>query len=128
MVFDIKVFRWPDKGDHVIIISRGLIDREGFRRIFDEIGQKIRALPQCRVLVDLEDATYSLEPADLVAVADEARLNLSQHRMKLALVSGRNVERFNPILLLSTSLLERGFDVAAFQNMKEAVAWLKAPV
>lgn len=48
MVFDIKVFRWPDKGDHVIIISRGVIDREGFGRLFNEIGQTTRSLPYCR--------------------------------------------------------------------------------
>jgi hypothetical protein len=124
MVVDVKVFRWPDKGNHVIVISRGVITREGFGRIFHDIGQTTRSLSYCRVLIDLEDATYSLGSADLVALADEAERNLSRHGVKLALISGRNGARFNQILMLSTSLLERGFNVAAFQNMKDAAAWL----
>src|SRR4029077_12670859 len=73
MDLQIKLFSGLDRGNHVIIITRGSIDIEGFREIFRNVVNTTRSLLDCKVLIDLQDATYKLEPGDIRAFADNLR-------------------------------------------------------
>ena len=69
MDLQIKLFRGLHRGDHVIIITRGSIDIEGFKQIFRNVADTTQTLLDCKVLIDLQDSTYSLELADIRALS-----------------------------------------------------------
>jgi hypothetical protein len=63
MDFQTKLFRWPDRGNYVIIIARGQTDIGGFQQMFQKLAEIHEALVDWRVLIDLFDARFRLEPA-----------------------------------------------------------------
>ena len=34
MNYQVKLFHWPERGDHVILIARGFVGIDGFKRTF----------------------------------------------------------------------------------------------
>src|SRR5262245_31477984 len=73
MDLQIKLFSGLDRGNHVIIITRGSVDIDGFREIFRNVVNTTRSLLDCRVLIDLQDATYNLETGDIRDFAENLR-------------------------------------------------------
>jgi hypothetical protein len=73
MDLQIKLFSGFDRGNNVIIITRGTVDIEGFREIFRNVVNTTRSLLDCKVLIDLQEATCQLEPGDICAFADNLR-------------------------------------------------------
>ena len=49
MDFQIKLFSWPDKGDHLIMIARGLLDRAALEQVFHEVTTVTQPLQDCKV-------------------------------------------------------------------------------
>ncbi len=44
------------------MIVRGFVDIEGFKQMFRKVGEMTASLSDCKVLIDLVDATYDSAP------------------------------------------------------------------
>ena len=124
MNYQVKLYHWPERGDHVILIARGFVDIDGFKQMFREVGEITASLSDCKVLIDLVDATYDLDPMDIKAFVSAITPDLLPINSKIALVSTPQMQQHNPLLLLAASLSNRGCKVAAFYDSKSAVTWL----
>ena len=124
MNYQIKLFHWPERGDHVIMIVRGYVDIEGFKQMFCKVGEMTAALSDCKVLIDLMDATYGFDPAGIKAFVSEITPDVLLEKSKIALVSTPQAQQHNQLLLLAASLSNRGYKIAAFYESKSAVSWL----
>ena len=124
MNYQIKLFHWPERRDHVIMIVRGFVEIEGFKQMFCKVGEMTASLWDCKVLIDLVDATYALDPADIKALVSDIVPEIWPVNSKIALVSTPQLQQHNQLLLLAGSLSNRGCKVAAFYDSKSAVTWL----
>src|SRR4030095_58356 len=124
MDLQIKLFSGLDRGNHVIIITRGAVDIEGFREIFRKVVNTTRSLLDCRVLIDLQDATYNLEPGDIRAFAENLRPEYWPNTHRVALVSEPDPQDYSQLCVLSTFLSNRAIRNAVFKDTKTAVSWL----
>jgi hypothetical protein len=124
MNYQVKLFHWPERGDHVIMIARGFVEIEGFKQIFRKVGEMTASLSDCKVLIDLVDASYGLDPAGIKAFVSDILPELWPVNTKIALVSTPQLQQHNQLLLLAASLSNRGCKVAAFYDSKSAVSWL----
>jgi hypothetical protein len=124
MDFQIKLFRWPHRGNHVIGISRGPLDPEGFKEIFREVDQITEPLSGCRVVIDLRDSTYLLESTDIPDLLKDIVENVSPRDNKLALVSAPEVKYSKQLAVLSGCLSNHDFNIAVFTDMSRAASWL----
>jgi hypothetical protein len=127
MDFHVKLVKLTEKGNHLIVITRGLVDAEAFKQIIRKIGETTRSLPQCMVLVDLEDAELKLEPSDFHAVAHGFDPELWPRTKKIALVSS-DVGTFDRLCALGQTLCNAALKVAVFSEDKAAVSWLSDTV
>lgn len=87
MDLQIKLFSGLDRGNHVIVITRGSVDIEGFKEIFRHVVNTTRSLLDCKVLIDLQDATYKLDPGDIHAFADNLRPEFWPPTNRVAMVA-----------------------------------------
>ena len=124
MKFQIKLFRWPDRGNHVIIIARGFINTDGLEQIFRNVAETTQSLVDCKVLIDLLDATYRFEAADINAFVSRLSSDSFPNNSKIALVSAREIEPYDQLHRLSTCLSPLGLKIAAFYDSNMAVDWL----
>ncbi|HTN69837.1 MAG TPA: hypothetical protein VMO00_01980 [Methylomirabilota bacterium] len=106
------------------MITRGLLDVGGFQAIFREIAEKTQSFLSCKVLVDLQDATFKFELSNIDAFINELRLDLWPQSNKLALVTGPVNSLYDQLFILSNNLSGQGLKVAVFYNSKDAVIWL----
>lgn len=53
MDLQIKVFRWPNQANHVVMLARGTIDSEGLKQIFSKVAEISGPLSNCKILIDL---------------------------------------------------------------------------
>lgn len=119
-----KLFSWPDTGNHFIVIARGLLDVSEFEAIFREVAETTESLLSCKVLIDLQEATYKLEAPTLEAFVNGLRFDFWPQSTKAAFVPARDASLRNQLLVLSNNLSNRGLKVAVFYNSKDAVIWL----
>ena len=124
MDLEIKFFRWPDSGkDRLTVIARGVIDAEAMKQILSDIAERTQHPFDGEVLIDLRNATCSLNTVNIYAIANELKQNLWPLN-KVALVSARDIEQYDQILLLSSCVSSRDFKVAAFYDLDRALQWL----
>ena len=83
-----------------------------------------RSLLDCRVLIDLQDATYNLEPGDIHAFAENLRPEYWPPTNRVALVSESDPQDYGKLCVLSTFLSNRAIRNAVFKDTKTAVSWL----
>jgi hypothetical protein len=124
MDFQTKLFRWPDRGNYVIIIARGHTDIGGFQQMFQKLAEIHEELVDWRVLIDLFDARFRLEPAGVDTFASGLRTARFPENNKIALVGARGIEQYDQLCMVSASLSKQGFKVAAFHDSKLAIDWL----
>lgn len=124
MDFQIKLFSWEDKGNHLIIIVRGSMDGAAFGRLFEEIATVTRPLPHCKVLADLSDAAYKLEADEIDALVGALPSDVWPPGNRVALVSGLVLEDYHRLYLLRAALTARGLSAGVFRESKEAIDWL----
>ncbi|HEY2922168.1 MAG TPA: hypothetical protein VGK77_24570 [Candidatus Binatia bacterium] len=123
MDLEIKFFHWPDFGkDHLVVILGGLIDAGGMKQILRRIADMTLHSPDCEVLIDLRKATCSLTSIDIYILAAEP--NVWPLKNKVALVSARDIDQYDQLLLLSSCVSNRGFNVTAFYDLDRALQWL----
>ena len=124
MDLQIKVFRWPDTGNYIIVITHGLIDIKGFNEIFRKVARLTESLLDYKIVIDLQDATCRFEPADIHGFVTTLGPDLWPDNKKVALVSASEIEQYDQLFVLSTCLSDRGFKTAAFNDTRSAVNWL----
>lgn len=125
MDLQIKLFSGLDRGNHVIIITRGSIDIEGFKEIFRHVVNTTHSLLDCKVLIDLQDATYRLDPGDIRTFADNLRPEYwPPTTNRVALVSESDPQDYRQLCVLSTHLSKRAIRNAVFKDTRTAVSWL----
>jgi hypothetical protein len=124
MDFQIKLFSWPDRGNHLIIITRGVLDIKGIEEIFQEVVTATEPLRDCKVVVDLQDVTCNLERADIQAFVDGVRPELWPSTNKIAIVAPREIDQYDHLFALTSGLAKRGLKIAVFYDSKPAITWL----
>ena len=124
MDFQIKLFSWPDRGNHLIMITRGVMDIKGFDQIFQELLTATQSLRDCKVVVDLQDAMCNFENANVQAFADGVQLDQWPSTNRVAVVAPREIDQYDQLLALTNGLAKRGLKIAIFYDSKPAVTWL----
>jgi hypothetical protein len=128
MDFQIKLFSWPDKGDHLIMITRGLLDRTALQQIFEEVATVTQPLQDCKVIIDLQDTACDLKTAEIQKFASGLKLEGWPATNKVAIVSPHNSEQHDQLLVLIRDLAQLSFKIALFNDSKSAVNWLTGTV
>ena len=128
MDLKIKLLEWPEGGNYLIVITRGLINAEGFEQIFGKVAETSQALLDCRFLIDLEEATLTVEPLDIHLLVNGLGTDLRRHNNKIALVSSTDADDSARLRALSDSLRSLGLQIAVFDDARGAVAWLSDPL
>ena len=124
MMFKVKLLHWPGAGHYAVAITQGLLDVQKLLQIFHAISRATEALPDCKVLIDFEDAEYRIGPAEIYSLVNRLGKQTALREKKIALVSGSGKEPFAGLIMLSRCLSRRGYKVAVFPNPKAATAWL----
>jgi hypothetical protein len=124
MNFELKLFSWPDPGPHVVALVKGTIDADSLTQIFRKIGDMTRPLSHGQVLIDLVDAVYALDCADIEDILSEGALDQWAANIRIALVSLRDAKQYDGVVKFSTLLSNRRINVAAFCSLRLAVDWL----
>jgi hypothetical protein len=123
MNLKIKLLQLADRGNHLIVITGGVIDSAALEQIFRQVAENIQSVLDCKVLIDLDTADLRLEPVDLQDVFQTWLFDLSQRSIKMALVFSPGIDE-DRLDLLRASLCRAGLTVALFHDAKSAVAWL----
>jgi hypothetical protein len=124
MDFQLKVFSWPDRGNHLIMIIRGVMDAGGFAEIAREVAKATQSLQDCKVLIDLQDTTCSFETKALQTLVDGLKPDLWPPSNRVAIVSPREIEQYEQLMMLTSGLSKRGFKSAVFYDSAAGINWL----
>jgi hypothetical protein len=124
MDVNVKLLESPDGKNHLIVISSGLIDAEGLKGMFSQVAEAIQRLFNCKVLIDFEKANLRVESEAIDELVNELGPDLRHGNIKIALVSPADIAGSERLRVLCDSLISQDLTVAAFDNTKEAVAWL----
>ncbi len=123
MDFQIKLFSWPERGNHLIMITRGLLDMGALEQIFQEVATVTQHLPDCKVVIDLQDAMCNLETTDIQAFVNGLKPD-GWSSLKVAMLSPHEIEQYDQLFVLTSGLSKLGFKIAVFYDSKAAVSWL----
>lgn len=124
MDFQIKLFNWQDKGNHLIILARGAMDRAAFRQLFDEIETTTQDLSECKVLVDLSDSTYEIDDPEIEGFVAELPLDSWPRGNKVAIISTLEISGCHRLYFLRIALVARGLVIEIFRDTRVAIDWL----
>ncbi len=124
MDFQMKIVRVLQRGNHVIAITRGPVDIDGFKYLFDKVIEETRPLLDCKVLIDFQDSKFKLLPSDAAEFVDSIDLHSWPHNNKVALVSSPEIEQYRQLAMLGDGLTKRTVKIAVFYDTKEAIGWL----
>jgi hypothetical protein len=124
MDLQIKVFRWPNQANHVIMLARGTIDIEGFTQIFRRVAQMSAPPLDWKILIDLLDAKCTIEAGDIDKFFREPHSDRLSHGSKVALVAARASKHYDHLATISASLSKHGFSIAIFEDSNVAAEWL----
>lgn len=124
MDLKIKLLEWPEGGNYLILIARGLINAEGLERIFGKVAETSQTVVDCKFLIDLEETTLTVEPLDTDLFVNGIGADLRRHHSKIALVSSTDAADSARLRALSDSLRGLGLQIAVFEDARGAVAWL----
>jgi hypothetical protein len=124
MKIQLKLLLWPEAGNHVVMIVRGQIYAAGFDQIAREINRVCNPLPNCKVIIDLQDATYRLESEEIQTLVDRFKPNQWPDAHKIALVASSEIEQYDQLSTLRYALANHGLKVAVFRDAKAATRWL----
>jgi hypothetical protein len=124
MDLQIKVFRWPNQANHVIMLARGTLDLEGFKQMFSQLSEMSGPLVDCKILIDLLDARCKLGAGDIDKVLSGLNSDRLSQGSKIALIFSRVNKDYDALSTISASLSKRGFKAAVFENSDVAADWL----
>jgi hypothetical protein len=124
MKVQIKTFLGIDRGNHVIAIADGVVDINGFGYIFDRLIEATRALLDCKILVDFQDSSFKILPADVTAFVGTFECESWPHNNKVALVCSADTAQYRQLIMLGEGLLKLNLKAGIFYDSKEAISWL----
>ncbi len=124
MEFQAKLFNWQDTGNHMIVLVRGAMDERAFPRLFGRIRVQTQNLSECKILVDLSDATCEIDGNRIETVVAELPLDTWPERNRLAFVSAPETSSYHRLYFLRMALAGRGIVVGVFRNSLVAIDWL----
>jgi hypothetical protein len=124
MNVEMELLSLPNTGDYTIVNVRGRFDRRALETLFAKLETGASRLPDCKVLIDLQDAVYDLSPLQAYnfvnGLAPDSRLTAG----KIALLSKPEIQQFDQIFLLCAFLSNSGFPASVFRDAREAARWL----
>jgi len=123
MDLNIKLLQLPD-GNHLIIITSGLVDTESLGDIICRVVETTQPLLNCKVLIDFEAANLILGASDVSTLVGKFGVDAWPDDIRIALVSSPDSDRSGQLIVLRDSLCNLGLRVALFSNSREAVNWL----
>ena len=123
MRIQIKQLNWPE-GNYMIVIARGLLSAAGLEQILTKITAASLAHADCKILIDLIEATCTIAPAEIDRLLSEVRPDLYPARSRIAIVSPFDNDHHASLSEVSTCLAKYGFRIAIFRESKAAVDWL----
>ena len=124
MDFQIKLFNWQDAGNHLIFLTRGSMDAAAFRQLFAEIEKATLGLQECKVLVDLSDSTYQIDPTEIEKLAGATQVTRWPRTNRVAIVSTLEIAGYHRLYFLRTELAARGLAVEIVRYSRVAIDWL----
>jgi hypothetical protein len=124
MDLNVKLLRSPEGRNHLIIITRGLIDAEGLELIFRQVAETIQELFNCKILIDFENANLRIEPADIDELVSRLGPDLRLGNIAIALVSSAETAEPEQLRVLRDSLCREDLRAAVFHKAQEAILWL----
>ncbi len=120
----IKVFRWPNQANHLIMLARGTMDLKGFKQIFCKVIDMSKPPIDCKVLMDLLDVKCKLETGDIDKFFSRIASVPLAKGSKIALIFARVNKQYDSVCAISASLSRQGIKVAVFDNSDVAADWL----
>lgn len=124
MSFQISLFNWQD---HLVILTRGSMDAAAFRQLFAETEKATLGLQECKVLVDLSDSTYQIDPTEIAELAAATQATRWPRTKRIAIVSTLEIADYHRLYFLRTELAARGLAVEIFRHSRVAINWLGMP-
>ena len=126
MNYQIRAYPWAGHGSHVILAFRGRLDLGEFKEIFLKIKEMTETVSNCKLLLDLVDAQPKLDASEVKLLVTECGSDGWLPGSRVAMVSAHEAQQ--QLLLLTASLANRGFKIAAFYDSKSAADWLTETV
>jgi hypothetical protein len=123
MRIQMKQLNWPE-GNYMIVIARGILSAGGLEQILTKITAASLAHADCKILIDLIEATCTIAPGEINRLLSELRPDLYPTRNKVALVYPLDDDHHANLSDVSTCLATYGFRIAVFRDSKAAVDWL----
>jgi hypothetical protein len=123
MRIQIKQLSWQ-KGNYMIMIAQGILNAGGLEQILSKIASATLGHTNCKVLIDLINATCRIAPAEIDQLLSELRPDLYPAGNRIALVSPLDDDDHANLSDVSTCLAKYGFRIAVFRDSKDAVDWL----
>ena len=127
MDLKIKLLKFPNGLNYLVVLAQGIIDRKALERVFGEVKRTSRALSSCAVFIDLEEAILKVQPSGIHAVAKQFGPDLKLNIIKVAVVSSE-FDHCRRLHVLREALCRQGLRVALFGDTKTAAAWLSDPI
>lgn len=124
MNFQIKVLRGLDRGNYVIVITRGSVNIVGFNQLLDKVADATQPPLDCKVLIDFQDSTFHFLPSDVTEFVASFDVEKWPHNNKVALVASSEVEQYRWLAMLRDALSKAQREVGVFCDTREAMSWL----
>jgi len=124
MSYQIKLLSLPAIGNYVITFGRGILRTQELERLLVEVTHAAQSLADCKVLIDLQDATVQISPLDLGKLITGMQIDLWLGDNKIAILAAPPVEQHNLLSSLARSLSMRQVRIALFDQVEKALRWL----
>ena len=108
----------------MIMIAQGILNAGGLEQILSKVAAATLGHANCKVLIDLIEATCRIAPAEIDQLLSELRPDLYPAGNRIALVSPLDDDDHANLSDVSTCLAKYGFRIAVFRDSKDAVDWL----
>ena len=123
MDLKIKLLEAFEGSYYLIVIAQGKVDNAALKRLFAEVEKITEPLLDCKVFIDLEEASLNVRRAAVHAIITQLELHSKSNLGKIVVVSSE-FDRCGRLQLLRDLLCSRGFRVAVFDNTTSAAEWL----
>ena len=124
MSYQIKLLSLPAIGNYVITFGRGVLRTQELERLLVEVTHAAQSLADCKVLIDLQDATVQISPMDLGKLITGMQIDLWLGDNKIAILAAPPVEQHNLLSSLARSLSMLQVKIALFDHVEDALRWL----
>lgn len=119
-----KLVQWKNQGYYLIVVGRGELTRESLKKLFRTVREATRTILECKILIDLQDATTVMTSADIDTLM--AELAGAFTGQAIVFVCPAESYPYFALRALSTGLTDLGHRAVVFADPKKAIDWLAA--